>query len=263
MEFKLTKEQTVLKLLQEQFPSYSKEKLEALIACRQIKIGNESVVNLNQLFPSESIITIVESKYVSRGGEKLEFALKEFNLKVDSLIMLDAGSSTGGFTDSLLQHGSKLVHAVDVGYNQLDYKLRIDNRVIVHERTNIMKVTTLEPKVDAAVADLSFRSITKAASHILSLTKQRWMVALIKPQFEVAKNATDFFGVIENKSLLKDVLIQVYKQLLKEGVFIDSFIESPIKGRKGNREYLALLNDQKKGISEEKFLSLIENLTFD
>lgn len=263
MEFKLAKEQIVLKLLKEQFPSYTKEKLEALIACRQIKIGNESVVSLNQLFPSDSLITVIESKYVSRGGEKLEFALKEFNLKVDNLIMLDAGSSTGGFTDCLLQHGSKLVHAVDVGYNQLDYKLRIDKKVIVHERTNIMKVTTLEPQVDAAVADLSFRSITKAASHILSLTKLKWMVALIKPQFEVPKTETSFFGVIENKTLLKDVLIQVYKQLIKEGVFIISFIESPIKGRKGNREYLALLSDQNRGLSEKKFLSFIENLTFN
>lgn len=263
MEFKLAKEQIVLKLLQEQFPSYSKEKLEALIACRQIKIGNESVVSLNQLFSSDSLITIIESKYVSRGGEKLEFALKEFNLKVDNLIVLDAGSSTGGFTDCLLQHGVKLVHAVDVGYNQLDYKLRIDKKVVVHERTNIMKVTTLEPQVDAAVADLSFRSITKAASHILSLTKQKWMVALIKPQFEVPKNETGFFGVIENSSLLKDVLIQVYKQLIKEGVFIISFIESPIRGRKGNREYLALLSDQNRGLSEKKFLKLIEDLTFN
>jgi 23S rRNA (cytidine1920-2'-O)/16S rRNA (cytidine1409-2'-O)-methyltransferase len=85
LEFKLAKEQIVLKLLKEQFPSYTKEKLEALIACRQIKIGNESVVSLNQLFPSDSLITVIESKYVSRGGEKLEFALKEFNLKVDNL----------------------------------------------------------------------------------------------------------------------------------------------------------------------------------
>ncbi|MFA5570491.1 MAG: TlyA family RNA methyltransferase [Sphaerochaetaceae bacterium] len=234
----------LLELMREHFPHYSDDQLKAFVACREVKIGDETCTNINQLYPHESSVVLQKERYVSRGGYKLEKALVEFPISVRNLVMIDAGSSTGGFTDALLQHGSRLVHAIDVGYNQLDYRLRYHQKVVVHERTNIMSVEKLDPSSDAAVADLSFRSIVKAASHILSLTKQKWMIALIKPQFEIEKDHPEFDGVISDPHLIRDILESVASQLRDEGVFISNICESPIQGRKGNREFLTLLQLQ-------------------
>ena len=151
-------------------------------------------------------------KYVSRGGFKLEKALSEFGMDVTGLVMLDAGSSTGGFTDCLLQNGAKAVHSVDVGFNLLDFKIRNDSRVVVHEKQNIMTLTkeALVPAPQAAVADLSFRSIKGAASHILDLVGDTWLIALIKPQFEVPKWQENFFGVVDDPDLMRQTLTNVY-----------------------------------------------------
>lgn len=231
----------LLDLLQNQYPQYHKKQFKAFLACRQIVIAGETCTSLETLYPQESSADIVFARYVSRGGLKLEYALRSWEIDVHDLVLLDAGSSTGGFTDCLVQHGASLVHAVDVGYNQLDYKLRIDSRVQVLERQNIMHITALDPQPVAAVADLSFRSITGAASHILSLTSESWMIALIKPQFEIAKGNQQFSGVVTGDQLLVETLLDVYKKLQAEDVGIEAIIESPILGRKGNREFLALL----------------------
>lgn len=231
----------LLHLLSQRYPEYSKERLKAMIDCRQVVVHGETCTDGKKLYPADSPIELAIPKYVSRGGLKLEHALHIWNLDVTGLVMLDAGSSTGGFTDCLLQHGAAQVHSVDVGYNQLDYRLRTDSRVIVHERQNIMLVESLDPRPDAAVADLSFRSITGAASHILSLTEQGWMISLIKPQFEIPKGTQEFSGIVEDASLLKRVLLDVFAQLGSEGVGVACLEESPIQGRKGNREFLALL----------------------
>lgn len=248
-------------LLQKQYPQYHKNQFEAFLACRQIIIAGETCTSLETLYPQESRVDIMFTRYVSRGGLKLEYALRSWSINVNNVVMLDAGSSTGGFTDCLLQHGASLVHAVDVGYNQLDYKLRVDGRVQVHERQNIMHITSLDPQPAAAVADLSFRSITGAASHILSLTSQSWMIALIKPQFEIAKGTHQFSGVVTGDQLLVETLLAVYKTLQEEGVGIEAIVESPILGRKGNREFLALLGY---GIHLDllKFSSALETLVF-
>ncbi|NCB01331.1 MAG: TlyA family RNA methyltransferase, partial [Spirochaetia bacterium] len=203
---------------------------------------------------------IIENKdYVSRGGLKLEHALHTWNIDVKDLDFVDAGSSTGGFSDCLLQHGAHKVHAVDVGYNQLDYRLRVDPRIIVHEKTNIMHLARTDIEVDAAVADLSFRSITKAASHILSLTRQSWMISLIKPQFEIEGAREDFTGVIDDPFLLINTLINVYNSLTDEQVGIKAIIESPIQGRKGNREFLAWLT-LSQGFAKNQFIKEIHHL---
>lgn len=250
---------TLLELLKTQHPNYSKKEVEALVACRQLKIDGETVTTLDSLYNLESELEIVTKRYVSRGGYKLEKGLKSWPLTVEGKVMVDAGSSSGGFTDCLLQHGATLVHAVDVGYNLLDYTLRVDKRVVVHERQNIMAIDHLEPQPDGAVADLSFRSITTSAKHILNLTREGWLIALIKPQFEVPKGEETFTGVVEDQGLLVKTLLGVYRGLREGGVAINEFTDSPILGRKGNREFLALLTLEE-GLSESQFLELLHDL---
>ncbi|PKL27511.1 MAG: TlyA family rRNA (cytidine-2'-O)-methyltransferase [Spirochaetae bacterium HGW-Spirochaetae-2] len=252
------RKQPLMHLLSKQFPEYEKDQLRAFVDCRQVVVDGETCTDGRKPYPTDSSIELVIPKYVSRGGLKLEHALSTFGMDPTGLVMLDAGSSTGGFTDCLLQHGASLVHAVDVGYNQLDYRLRTDSRVCVHERQNIMLVDALDPQPAAAVADLSFRSITGAASHILSLTSDKWMISLIKPQFELPKSQSDFTGVVDAK-LLHEVLIEVHHLLSIEGVGILAIEESPIHGRKGNREFLALLRPGE-FLSEQSFDVTVQSL---
>ncbi|HZJ88137.1 MAG TPA: TlyA family RNA methyltransferase [Sphaerochaeta sp.] len=238
------------------YPAYSHDELTAFIVCRRVLVDGEVVTDPKRSVARTATLTItLEQPYVSRGGEKLASALSAFAVPVESLIFLDAGASTGGFTDCLLRHGAHQVHAVDVGYNQLDYRLRSDERVVVHERTNIMHLSELDPQPDAAVCDLSFRSIRKAASHILSLCKSgAYLIALIKPQFEISQEEPTFDGVIRDEALLKEVLEAVLTDLITEGLGVHDLMESPITGAKGNTEYLVLLR-------EEAGLSVAQALT--
>lgn len=242
---------SVIQLLRLNDSSLSKDQATALVSCRNVYVNGELCMDSKAMFPKEAIVEVIFPKFVSRGGFKLEKALEKFGVDVEGLVMLDAGSSTGGFTDCLLQHGAKTVHSVDVGFNLLDYKVRSDERVVVHEKQNIMTLerNALDPLPDAAVADLSFRSIKGAASHILDLVGGTWLIALLKPQFEVPRWQGDFFGVIEDPKLLEDTLSSVFDNLEKEGVGIYDAVKSPIRGHKGNAEFLALL---KRGANWDK-----------
>lgn len=228
-------------VLSQRYPEYSKDQLVAYIVCKNVKVDGQICSEPRELIDSEARIELIFDKYVSRGGFKLEHALDSWQINPASLVMLDAGSSTGGFTDCLLQRGASIVHSVDVGYNQLDFRLRIDPRVVVHEKQNIMTLQDLLPRPHAAVADLSFRSIRGAASHILSLTSDKWLISLIKPQFEVPRWKEGFFGVVTDSTLLLEVMSTVYDALDEEGVGIHAVVPSPLLGRKGNTEFLALL----------------------
>ena len=236
---------SVIQLLRLQDPSLTKDRASALVSCRNVYVNGELCTDTRQTFPSDSAVDIIFPKYVSRGGFKLEKALSEFGIDVSGLVMLDAGSSTGGFTDCLLQNGAAAVHSVDVGFNLLDFKIRSDSRVIVHEKQNIMTLEKedLVPAAQAAVADLSFRSINGAATHILDLVGHSWIIVLIKPQFEVPKWQENFFGVVQDPVLMKQTLTNVFENLQKEGVGIHKATVSPIRGHKGNTEFLALLKD--------------------
>lgn len=242
---------SVIQLLRNNDPSLSKDHATALVSCRNVYVDGELCTDSKAMYSKEAIVEVVFPKFVSRGGFKLEKALEVFGIDVEGLVMLDAGSSTGGFTDCLLQHGAKAVHSVDVGFNLLDYKVRSDRRVIVHEKQNIMTLSkeALEPLPNAAVADLSFRSIKGAASHILDLVGDTWLIALVKPQFEVPKWQENFFGVIEDPKLLEETLESVFDNLTQEGIGIYNAVKSPIKGHKGNTEFLALL---KRGVNWDK-----------
>jgi 23S rRNA (cytidine1920-2'-O)/16S rRNA (cytidine1409-2'-O)-methyltransferase len=255
----MAKKISLLQKLKEEYPQYNKDELTAYVVCKNVYVNNELVTNTKVKVDSDCKIELSFGKFVSRGGFKLEKALESFNIDVKDKVVLDAGSSTGGFTDCLLQHGAKYVHSVDVGYNQLAWKLRVDERVFVHEKQNIMLLESLDPKPDFAVCDLSFRSIKNAASHILSLCGNTHLICLIKPQFEVPKWKSDFSGVVDDMEFLKEVLDHVYDILKEDGVYIQDLIISPIKGRKGNIEFLSLLSKEK-GIDKEEFMDKIINL---
>lgn len=253
--------QSIIQLLRQQDPLLTKDQATALVSCKNVYVNGELCTDFKAMYPKEAIVEIILPKYVSRGGFKLEKALDAFGIDVNGLVMLDAGSSTGGFTDCLLQHGVTGVHCVDVGFNLLDYKIRTDSRVYVHEKQNIMALQKgdLKPEPNAAVADLSFRSIKGAARHILNLVNDTWLVALIKPQFEVPKWQENFFGIVEDEDLMRETLKNVFANLQEENIGIYNAVKSPIKGHKGNTEFLALLKHGTSWTSEQ-FLTACEVL---
>ena len=255
----MEKKVSLLLKLREEYPQYTKDELTAFVVCKNVYVDNQLVTNVKDKISNESNIELSFGKYVSRGGLKLEKALKEFKIDVKNKVVLDAGSSTGGFSDCLLQNGAKCVHSVDVGYNQLAWKLRNDSRIIVHEKQNIMLLEQLNPNAELAVCDLSFRSIKNAASHILKLCGNTKLICLIKPQFEVPRWKSDFSGVVEDTTFLLEILNHVFDILKEDKVFIEDIILSPIKGRKGNIEFLSLLSKER-GMNKEEYINKINKL---
>ena len=249
----------LLTLLKKNYPEYSSDKLYSHILCGEVLVDGGVIKNPKELFPEDTPVVLTDKKFVSRGGFKLEKALDVWKIDVKGKVVLDAGSSTGGFTDCLLQHGAACVHAVDSGSNQLDYKLRQNPAVLVREKTNIMDVAhgALEPQPDLAVCDLSFRSIVKAASHILSLTREKKLIALVKPQFEERGLVPGFDGVIRKAEDVRRVLAETARLLAEDNSYIADMIESPILGTRGNREYLCIITSEPV-LSLEKILEKIE-----
>ncbi len=225
--------------IHENFPEENKEKLKAKICAGAYRVNAETVYDPWRQVRLDSRLEVNRKPYVSRGGQKLKHALKHWKVDVRNKVFVDAGASTGGFTDCLLQFGARLVHTVDVGYNQLDYSLRSDKRVVVHERTNIMDCTELEPPPDAAVGDLAFRSIVPVAERLLKLSEERWAIVLIKPQFEYTEAGDDFTGVVKERRQVREILRDVARRLQQKEVLIKDLCESPISGRKGNMEVFA------------------------
>jgi len=238
------KARTLLTALHTKFPEYTRDELFAFVACGDVTVDGECVRDTTRTVATDANVRIQEKRgFVSRGGEKLDHALRRWKLPVAGKVMIDAGASTGGFTDCLLRHGAGAVHAVDVGYNQLDYRLRTDARVRSHERANIMSMdrSDFDPPADAAVADLSFRSLSLAARHIVGLTAEGWLVALAKPQFEMRRPEAGFDGVIRDPAVVESVLVALLEELSGEGLSVRGVTASPIRGRKGNREFLLWL----------------------
>ncbi|MGC8660158.1 MAG: TlyA family RNA methyltransferase [Desulfomonilaceae bacterium] len=220
----------------------SRERARALImegkaivdGIRVDKPGKEVLVS--------SLLEIKEcAPYVSRGGLKLAAALDAFGIVPTGLTILDAGASTGGFTDCLLQRGAKRVIAIDVGYGQFHWKLRNDPRVRLIEKTNIrfIDVDDVGERVDAAVADLSFISlklVMKKFAQILPV--EGWFVPLVKPQFEVGRSEVGKHGVVRKPEAIVSAVESVKQAATNSGFTLLNQIESPIRGPKGNREFL-------------------------
>ena len=187
-------------------------------------------------------------RYVSRGGLKLEKAMESFPITIDGTVCMDIGASTGGFTDCMLQNGAKKVYAIDVGYGQLAWKLRTDDRVINLERTNFRHVTNeqVPDPVDFASVDVSFISLTLILPPALPLLAEGGqMVCLIKPQFEAGKGLVGKKGVVKDPQIHKDVIVKVIDFAHQNGVSVLGLTYSPVKGPEGNIEYLVHL--QKSG----------------
>jgi 23S rRNA (cytidine1920-2'-O)/16S rRNA (cytidine1409-2'-O)-methyltransferase len=181
-------------------------------------------------------------RFVSRGGEKLEAALVAFAVPVEGLVCADVGASTGGFTDCLIQHGAAKVYAIDVGYGQIDYRLRQDARVVVMDRTNARYVETLPEPVNLVTIDASFIPLRLLLPVVKGwLTDPGAVIVLIKPQFEAGKGSVGKGGIVKSPDIHRRVLHEVLTTALAQGFHVGGLIRSPLKGRAGNVEFLAWL----------------------
>ena len=234
----------LIELLRTRYPDTSERELLARILRGQVTVNGEKALKPGTRVAADAEVRLQPtSRFVSRGGEKLAAAIRAWNVDCAGAAWIDAGSSRGGFTDCLLQHGAPLVYAVDVGVGQLDWRLRTDRRVRAMEGTNILHVAraALDPPPGRAVADLSFRSLRGAARHILELTTEGWGIFLAKPQFELREPPEDFRGVIREPGAAREIARELLRGLAREGVRAENAMLSPVAGRRGNREYLLLL----------------------
>lgn len=221
----------------------SREKAQALILAGQVLVDGQKMEKAGAQVTEDADIRILgeQMRYVSRGGLKLEAALKEFAIGVNGATALDVGASTGGFTDCLLQHGAVKVYAVDVGYGQLAWKLRQDPRVVLVERTNIRKIApSLIPEpVDIAVFDVSFISLEKVIPSVIRFLRSgAVLISLIKPQFEVGKAQVGKGGIVRDETARSKAVEKVRKFINGLGLDVKGVIPSPITGQDGNVEYL-------------------------
>lgn len=223
----------------------SREKAKALIMAGLVEVDGTKVDKAGRLVPASAFVRLKETHpHVSRGGQKLEAAIQHFSVDVKGKTLLDVGASTGGFTDCLLQHGAGRVIAVDVGYGQLDWKLRQDSRVEVLEKTNIRY---LEPKdlnalIHGAVIDVSFISLKLAIPPVSDLLLgHSFVIALIKPQFEVGKGQVGKGGVVRDSRLHEQVISNLSDFFKTQGWVVQGHISSPLLGPKGNQEFLVYL----------------------
>lgn len=206
------------------------------------KAGEKVNIDADIIFKGQEI------PYVSRGGLKLEKAMKEFNINLEERVCMDIGASTGGFTDCMLQNGARKVFSVDVGYGQFAWKLRTDDRVVCMERTNIRYVTPedIGEKLDFTSIDVSFISLKKIMPATLNLLKDNGeVVALIKPQFEAGREKVGKKGVVRDINVHKEVVTNIVEFLISENINIIGVSYSPIKGPEGNIEYLVYFTKDK------------------
>lgn len=224
----------------------SREKAKAIIMTGNVFVEGEREDKAGQTFPDTVDIVVKgkKMKYVSRGGYKLEQAMKSFPISLEDLICMDVGSSTGGFTDCMLQNGAKRVYAIDVGTNQLAWTLRQDERVVSMEKTNIRYVVPedIGEAVDFVSIDVAFISLTKVLPAVMELMKEgAEMVCLIKPQFEAGREKVGKKGVVREKSTHMEVIEHIVAFSKENGFSVLGLTHSPIRGPEGNIEYLLYL----------------------
>ncbi len=234
----------------------SREKAKALIMAGEVYVNGQKEDKAGSVFDPETVSVEVRTKqlkYVSRGGFKLEKAMEVWGFDLSGLTCMDIGSSTGGFTDCMLQSGAEKVYSVDVGKGQLDWKLRNDPRVVVMEQTNFRFLTPddIPEKIDFASVDVSFISLDKILVPARNLLKDRGrIVALVKPQFEAGKGKVGKNGVVREQSVHEEVLSRCISFADHAGFDVLGIDFSPIKGPEGNIEYLMNLR-KKESISDE------------
>lgn len=241
------KKERIDKLLLDRGLADSRTKAQAMVMAGVVLVDDKRAAKSSEMFPVSAAIRIkgdaAGSQYVGRGALKLEAALRDFAVDAEGLYCVDIGSSTGGFTDCLLQHGAAKVVAVDVGTNQLDWRLRSDDRVEVRENTN---ARTLSPHMferlfDLAVMDVSFISVTKILPALVELIEPDGrMIVLIKPQFEVGKGEVGKGGIVREPEKHVRVVAETNAFAEKLGLTALGSIDSPILGAEGNKEFLVL-----------------------
>jgi 23S rRNA (cytidine1920-2'-O)/16S rRNA (cytidine1409-2'-O)-methyltransferase len=241
------KKERIDKLLLELGFADSPTKAQALVMSGVVLVNEKRVEKPSESFSSDAVIRIKgkseEIKYVGRGGLKLEKALDEFHICPNEYICLDVGASTGGFTDCLLQNGAKKVYAVDVGTNQLVWKLRNNKRVVVRENINAryLKTEDFSDKIDLIVMDVSFISVTKILPAIKELLVENGkIIVLIKPQFEVRKGEVGNGGIVSDEKKHAEVIDKINQFANTINLENRALIDSPILGADGNKEFLAL-----------------------
>jgi 23S rRNA (cytidine1920-2'-O)/16S rRNA (cytidine1409-2'-O)-methyltransferase len=223
----------------------SREKAKALILEGSVRVNGIVVDKAGSLVNPDDALTITHKMpYVSRGGLKLEHAIKEFRVDLKNKTAMDVGASTGGFTDCLLQHGAKKVYAIDVGYGQFSYALRKDDRIELFERTNIRYFDRdlVPDDIDVATIDVSFISILKVMPKVMEfLAPEGEIIVLIKPQFEVGQKDVGKGGVVKDAKKRLEVVDRLMAEAEKLGFEVKGVTQSPVKGPKGNVEYLMYL----------------------
>lgn len=221
----------------------SRAKAQALIMAGVVLADGKTVTKAGTLLAEGAEITVVEPlPFVSRGGLKLDYALDQFNLDIKGRVVADIGASTGGFTDCLLKRGASRVYAIDVGYGQLDYRLRRDSRVVVLDRVNARYPVDLPEKVDLATIDVSFISVKKVIPSVARLLKEGgYLLVLIKPQFEAGRKEVGKGGVIKKPLVHARVLGRFITWAIENNFRLGNLTASPILGASGNREFFTLL----------------------
>lgn len=224
----------------------SREKAKILIMSGIVYVNNQKEDKAGSMFPSDAPIEVrgEKLKYVSRGGLKLEKAMKVFPIELDGAVCMDVGASTGGFTDCMLQNGAKKVFSIDVGHGQLAWKLRNDPRVVCMEKTNIRYVRPedIGETVDFSSIDVSFISLTLVLPVVFSILRDGGHVtALIKPQFEAGREKVGKKGVVRDPAVHREVIRKVRDFAESIGFFPEGLDYSPIRGPEGNIEYLIFL----------------------
>lgn len=231
----------------------SKESARGLVMSGLVIVDGKKIVKAGSVVPKAADIRLIKKEipYVSRGGLKLEAALDAFLIDPRGMTIMDVGASTGGFTDCLLQRGARKVYAVDVGYGQLAWPLRMDSRVVVLERRNIRDMVKgdIGVEIDLATADLSFISLKKAIPNILEFMKAGGTIlALIKPQFEARKGEVGKGGIVREEEKRKGIVLDMIAFAKDLGLLVVGVIPSPILGQKGNKEYFICLKKRGENI---------------
>lgn len=242
------KRERIDKLLVERGLAESRTKAQAIVMAGAVLANEQRIAKPSDLIPSDAEIRVKgaedpATRYVGRGGLKLEAALREFQIDARDCVCLDVGASTGGFTDCLLQHGARKVIAVDVGHNQIDWRLRTDERVEVREGVNAryLQPQDFETQFDVMVMDVSFISATKVLPAVVPLLKADGrLVTLIKPQFEVGRAEVGKGGIVRDPEKHARVIEEVNRAAELLGLTVRGAIESPVRGADGNVEFLAL-----------------------
>ncbi len=228
----------------------SREKAKRTIMAGLVTVSGRVEDKPGSTFDDDADIEVKgkECPYVSRGGLKLEKAIEEWGVDCKDKVCMDMGASTGGFTDCMLQHGASKVYAIDVGYGQLDYKLRTDDRVVNMEKTNIryLDISLIREPIGLISIDVSFISLKHmfpVASEVLDEDGQ--VVCLVKPQFEAGKDQVGKGGIVRDAGVHKEVIDNVIGYAAENGLYPHELSHSPIKGTKGNIEYILLLSHKK------------------